>query len=329
MKKILITGASGFMGGHLLEEAVSRGYEVYAGVRQTSKLDNLKGLPVRTFPINLFKTENLHADLKAFANKNGGFEYVIHGAAVTKPKKLEDFMVGNAVFTEQFLNAINDTQPNFKKFIYLSSMAAQGPGDPNTLKPIQESDLPNPNVPYGKSKRAGEVHVEKRTIPYLVIRPIAVYGPGDAKFIGRVIDIIKKGFDVSLGSKKARSAFVHVHDVIRFTFDALESEIINDTFNISDGHYYNQSMLNEHLKVALKKKTISIRIPQTVMLAISYISMGFNSIAGKPTHLSPFKVKELTALNWNIDISKAQKMLDYQPKYDLKSGIEHTIENWK
>ena len=114
MKRILITGASGFLGSHLVDEAVSRGWEVYAGVRKTSSRKYLQHSSIKFFEVDFSKPDQLVEDMRAFAQKTGGFHCVVQNAAVTRPKKIEEFHQGNVVFTELLAKTCLETQPNFK-----------------------------------------------------------------------------------------------------------------------------------------------------------------------------------------------------------------------
>lgn len=323
---ILITGANGFVGSHLVEEANQRGYQVYAGIRNGSGMNSLKGQEFEVFPFELNRPDEVRKHLIEYADHGVEFDHVIHCAAVTKPKKIDEFYSGNSEFTHFFARAIKETHPNFKKFIYISSMAAMGPGDPVSYTPITENDHPRPFTPYGKSKlKAEEYLMSIDGLEYMIFRPMAVYGPRDKKFMLRLIDVLKKGFEVSIGSAKVRSAVVYVKDLTKLMFDGLESEITKEIFNVSDGKYYPQKEIGRTLRKELGIKAMSIRIPRWLMMGIGYGLLYGNRIVQKPLHLSPYKIRELTALNWTVDISKAEKMLDFEPEHYLHSGIKETV----
>ena len=327
MKNILITGASGFVGGHMVEEGNRRGYKVFAGVRGTSDLRFLEGQQYEIFPLDLNKPHEVRNNLIDFRNKGIEFNYVIHCAAITKPKRIEEFYEGNSEFTKTFASELIKEHPSFKKFIYISSMAAQGPGDSVTFAPVTEEHLPKPFTPYGMSKRRAELYLfEMKDLNYVIFRPMAVYGPRDKKFILRLISIMQKGFNVSLGSSKAKSAIVYIDDITELLFNAIESDVVRETFNISDGKTYPQATINRVLSNELGLKTVSLRIPRWFLLGVSYTLYFGNKIIKKPLHLSPFKIKELTALNWTVDISKAQKMLRFYPKHFLDKGVKKTVD---
>ena len=325
-KRILITGSSGFVGSFLVDEGVRKGFEVFAAVRKTSSVKNLKHENLKFFDFDLTDIESLRKDLKNFAEEQGGFHYVIHSAGITKPKRIEEFELGNAVFTRDFANAVLESQPEFKKFTFISSMAAQGPGDPDQKTPILEHHPSRPMTPYGRSKHLAEQYLAQiENLPFLIFRPTAVYGPRDQKFLVRLYSLMKRGFDVTLGDADLQSSFVYVEDLVSLIYDGIDHEVAGEIFNVSDGKYYTQGQLVDFIKKEAKLKTLSIRIPRSVMLGVSYSMLAVNRILQKPVHLSPYKVRELTARNWNVDISKARDILGFDPQFDLKKGVAETV----
>jgi len=325
--KILITGASGFIGAHLVEEALSRDLEVYAGVRSTSSLIRLQDNRIRFFHVDFSKKARLLTDLQEFQQSHGGFQYVIHNAGVMKPRSAAEFYIGNAEFTRDFAQILAETQKNFHKFIYISSVAALGPGDPSTLAPIREDKIPTPITPYGSSKLAAEKYLMQITgLPYNIIRPTAVYGPHDRKFILRIIGMLKNGIEVRLGPSRQALSFIHVDDLSRVVVDACLAEVTREAFLISDGDCYNQREFNKVVKDELDGiQTVGFRIPAAVLMGAGYIGYLWARLLQKPLHLSHFKMREITARNWNVDISKAKTTLSFAPEFDLRSGIKHVL----
>src|SRR5687767_10662918 len=132
-KRVLVTGAGGFIGRYLQEEGLARGHEVYGSFR--NKYEELfiqNG--TKGFFLEFSERDDLIERLEDFAKETGGFEYVIHCAGVTKPERMEEFYKGNVEFTEFFIRALLKTQPAFRKFIFISSLQAMGPGDPVSME---------------------------------------------------------------------------------------------------------------------------------------------------------------------------------------------------
>lgn len=108
------------------------------------------------------------------------------------------------------------------KFLYMSSLAAFGPGAKNTSNPVELTSVPKPVTVYGKSKLAAEKFIsEKSVVPYLIFRPTAVYGPGE-KDILKAIKLMNNRVDFQIGRKEQYLTFIYVKDLARLAFDAIE-----------------------------------------------------------------------------------------------------------
>jgi nucleoside-diphosphate-sugar epimerase len=325
--KVLITGASGFIGRHLVEEALYRNMEVYAGVRASSSKTHLSDPRINFFPFDMDRPEQVYRELKMFQAEMGGFQYVIHNAAVTVPKDVSEFFSGNADFTREFARMLMETQQGLRKFVFMSSIASIGPGDPVTMAPIDEKHARRPVTPYGHSKLLAERYIhEIEALPYIILRPTGVYGPGDMKFVLRVIGLLKRGVELTIGPADQLASYVHADDLAHLTMEACVSKVQREDFNISDGRFYSQREFNLYLKKALGKRTLAIRIPTRAVVATGYAAFHVGRITNRPIRLSHLKMQELTARNWKVDIAKAKEMMGYKPNFDLESGLKNVVE---
>ena len=139
--KILITGASGFIGGFLVEEALKRGYEVWAGVRSHSSRRHLQDERIRFIELDYAHEKELDDQLKAFAQENGGWRYVIHNAGLTKTTDKALFYEVNAENTRRFMEGLARHCPP-EKFLLMSSLSSYGIGDETGFTPIKLTDPP-------------------------------------------------------------------------------------------------------------------------------------------------------------------------------------------
>ena len=179
MKKILITGSSGFIGSFLVEEALKKGYEVYAGIRKTSNVKYLTDPKIKFIELDFSNIDSLNKTISASPH----FDFVIHNAGVTRAIRKQDYFISNYQYTRNLIDVFISQKKVPGKFIYMSSLAAYGPGEPLQLKPIKESDTPNPVTSYGKSKLESEKYLSAlQNFPHIIVRPTAVYGPRDNDF---------------------------------------------------------------------------------------------------------------------------------------------------
>ena len=324
-KRVLVTGAAGFIGRFLQAEGLKRGYEVYGGFRNEAEEALLEDA-TKGFFLEFSERELLHKRLLNFAKETGGFEYVIHCAGVTRPEKIEEFHKGNVEFTDYFIKILLETQPSFKKFVFISSLQAMGPGDPVTMEPINEDSPAKPFTPYGISKFEAEKRITAYPeLDWIIFRPTSVYGPRDTKFIRVIANAVKKGIAVRVGPKGQLVSFVYVKDLARALWDAIDKNVHRQVYVISDGKDYDPSLVNEYLAKHLGVKTRKVKIPRSLLLGIANVRLVVSRILSKPLHVSPFKIKEITARNWRVDNSKIVRELDFKPQYSLEQGIREAL----
>ncbi len=324
MKKILITGANGFVGSHLVVEALNRNYKVFASVRKTS---NFSHLP-------LDKIQLVHPDLsdknklKEFFDSNETFDYIIHNAGVTKTCKKEVFDTVNYQYTKNLIEALRETGKIPQKYIQISSLAAYGPGDPISLKPVKDTDAPQPISLYGESKLKTEKYIKSiKDFPYLIFRPTGVYGPREQDFY-IMFKSIKKGLETYIGTKKQYISLIYVKDLSRLLMDALESEVVHKSYFASDLHTYTAEEFNNRIKKALNAKTVQLVFPAKMVKYLTWLNEKLScKLFGKIPTLNTEKFKEISQQNWLCDSSGLVYDFNFTPEYSLEEGIEETL-NW-
>ena len=226
-----MTGATGFIGSHLVEALLQKEVQVQCLVRQTSDLTWLKNLPI----------EVVHGDCNDKASLGEavkGIDQVFHLAGVTKAIKDKTYFEVNALGTENLIHACLENNPRLQKFIYLSSQAAAGPCQDGGTK--KESDLCEPVSAYGHSKRIGEEFVLAHTheIPLFILRPSAVYGPRD-RDIYAFFKLLSKRINPCLSGQDQHISLCYVRDIIQAILLAAEAqESSGEIFFLSDGHDY-------------------------------------------------------------------------------------------
>ncbi|MCF6183069.1 MAG: NAD(P)-dependent oxidoreductase [Bacteroidales bacterium] len=326
MKKILITGASGFIGGFLVEEALKNNYTVYAGIRETSNLQYLQDKRINFFKANLSSKESIKENLL----KVGKFDYIIHNAGATKTCDKKMFNRVNFEFTKNFIEVLYETNNIPDKFVQISSLAAYGPGNPETLKPIEENDNPNPLSLYGKSKLKAEQYIKSlKDFPYLIFRPTGVYGPREKDYYV-MYKSIKQGIETYVGTKKQYISFIYVKDLAELLIKSLSSSVIQKSYFVSDLKNYTSFEFNSLIKKNLNKKTVSLVFPLFFVKFISIINEKlFCFFSGKISTLNKEKFKEISQTNWLCDSSDLVKDFEFKPKYDLEKGLEESLEWYK
>lgn len=321
MKRVLITGANGFLGYHLIQSAVAQNFEVFAGLRKNSKAGHLDQLPLQYSYLNYESVDDL---AKEIADKK--ISYIIHAAGTTKALKPADFERVNEAYTVNLAKAAKMQGNSFLKMVFISSLAAVGP-----LKAheglLTERTFPSPVTAYGKSKLNAERKLAELEIASVILRPTAIYGPRE-KEIFVVIKTLLKGIDAYIGKKPQKLSFVYASDVADAAVNALLLPV-NGVFNISDGNSYSRYDFADINKQLLERKAFRVHLPQSAVHTLALSMEKINSWFKKPTMLSREKLLELMAENWICDISKAREQLNFMPKYNLEKGLKETLEWYK
>lgn len=325
MKKILITGANGFIGSFLVEEALKRNYEVYAGIRKTSNTEYLTDPRIKFTELDFSDKGNLDKQLSQLPC----FDFVIHNAGTTKAFKKKDYFISNYQYTKNIIDVLISQKKVIEKFIYMSSLAAYGPGDNLRLNFISSTDTPNPVTSYGKSKLESEKYLSSLPgFPHIIIRPTVVYGPRE-KDLFTVFKLINNNLELFVGFKKQQLTFIYVKDLVKAVFKTMESTVINKGYFVSDGNVYDAQSLGNIIKKQLNKKTIRIYFPKKLVRVIAFFSEASKYLTRKQPVLNFDKVNELECVNWKCDAQPLIDEFNFRADYDLHNGIFETIEWYK
>lgn len=329
-KKILITGASGFIGSFIVEEALNRGMDTWAAVRGSSSRQYLQDKRINTIELNLMDADELTLQLKGHH-----FDYIVHAAGVTKCIDKHDFFRINTEGTRHLVAAMERLQMKVERFIYLSSLSIYGAiKEQQPYQEITESDTPQPNTAYGKSKlMAEQVLASAANLPYVVLRPTGVYGPREKDYF-IMAKSIKNHSDFSVGYKQQDITFVYVRDVVQAVFLAMEHGKTGRKYFLSDGKVYQSATFSNLIHRELGSPWwIRMKAPLWVLRCVTFFGEHIGRLTGKITALNNDKYNILKQRNWRCDIQPAIDELGYRPEYDLERGVKETIKwyrenNW-
>ncbi len=325
MQKILITGASGFVGGFLVEEALAKGLDVYAAIRKSSNLQYLKDPRIKFVYINFEDTNSLE---QLFLEHK--FDLIIHNAGLTKTPIKEQYFKVNATYLENMVEALITTDTIPEKFTFISSLAAYGPAEHTENGLVTENSEPHPVTNYGRSKLAAEKYLKSKSeINYTIIRPTAVYGPRE-KDLFTVYDLINKGVEMTVGLKDQTLTFIYVKDLVHIIIASTLDRRKNVAYFVSDLETYTSSSYNEKIRKALQKKwTLKLRLPIPIVRVFGFIAEKVGKINNTYPALNIEKVNELEAKSWNCDTKNLVEDLNFEPKYKLSKGLEESIAWYK
>ncbi len=315
MKKVLVTGGTGFIGSHLVDFLLSqKGLDLFVLVRDPNNLKWLKGLAVHV----------LKGDLLNLPALPSGLDTVFHLAGSTKAVRSVDYYTVNQNGTASLFAAL-EAQKSYPRVVYLSSLAAVGPSLND--RPLREDDPPHPVSPYGKSKRAGEEEALKlkEAFRVVIVRVGAVYGPRDEDFL-HYFRSLRWGFLPSLVGQERLASLCYVKDLVRALDICGRADLASgEIFNIADPTPYSQEAVARAAGKVMEIKLVTLKVPVALASLAATCSGLVARIKKKPAQFNPSKVLDLSQEGWVADTTKAKDRLAFQISYSLAQGIKETI----
>ena len=305
----LVTGATGFVGSHLVEELLARHWKVRCTVRSTSKLRWLEGQAVETVKADLLDGASLAAAGK-------GVDTVFHVAGVLRGENYAEYRRGNVEATKNLL----DATPRAKRFVYVSSITAAGPSPDG--EPLTEE---RPNAPislYGRSKAEAEESVKSRH-GFTIVRPPVVYGPRDEGMLD-LYKTLAKGVKPEIGGPKYTS-LVHVRDLARGLALAGGDKGIGKTFFISNRDAVSFKELAALILKGLGKRAVPVPIPDRVVRFLGGLAEDVTRVTGGGGLFSRDKALEMTQKYWTCSPALSKKVLGWEAEITPEEGFKETL----
>ncbi|MDI6767748.1 MAG: NAD-dependent epimerase/dehydratase family protein [Bacteroidota bacterium] len=324
--RVLITGATGFIGSHLTEQLHQGGHTLRCLIRKNSNLQWIKHLPIEYVEGDYFDPESLRQAVR-------DVDLIYHSAGVTKAKTKAGYYEGNHLPTRNLLQAVLASNQNLIRFVHISSGAAVGPSANNEA--VNESTPFHPITTYGISKKMAEeecLNVMDK-IPTTIVRPPAVYGPRD-KDVFEFFNTMNKGLQPMIGFKDTYVSLIHIKDLIDGIILAGEHpKAIGQTYFISSERYYKWKELGEITARILNKRVFRLRIPKTMIYTIATVAEFLSSFSPKPALINLEKAKDMVQDAWIFSIEKAKKELGFKESLSIEEGIKETVQwyrkhNW-
>ncbi|MEE8360204.1 MAG: NAD-dependent epimerase/dehydratase family protein [Candidatus Omnitrophota bacterium] len=316
----LVTGATGFIGSFIAEELVKRGQRVKALVRRTSNTKFLRSLGVELCYGDLSDAVSISSAVK-------GVDMVFHSAAIVGDwVSREEACKVNVEGTRFLLNASMDEK--IKRFVYISSLAVLGMKDHHKTP----SDPPAPKTGdiYTDTKIDAENLVtefaKKHNFPFTVMRPGFVFGPRDDKVIPKMVDFLKKGKYMFVGSGRNKVNMIYVENLASAIIDAANSnKTLNQVYNITNESEMTMMDVVNMVADLWGCKRPDKHVPKNVAYALCSILEFFAKVtkAKEPPLLNKTRMKFLN-LNLDFDISKLKRDLGYSPNIDMLEGLKRT-----
>jgi len=313
--KILVTGGTGFVGGHLIGELLAAGgNQVTVLVRDSARLATCAFSGAVTA---------LPGDLLSSAPFPEDTELVFHLAAVTKAVSPGEFTRVNLDGTRALMEKLRPLK-KLRKVVLLSSLAAAGPNRDN--EPLREETPAEPISRYGRSKLAQEeIVIAHCPVPYVIIRAPIVFGPGDMDMLD-VFRIINRGIIPVLGRSRRRYSLVYVKDLARGMIAAAFSTSRNETFYVANPEAVEWQAFMEQISLLLGgKKARKIVIPEALGRVLAEFSEMRIRAFGNKAIFNLDKFNEMKSPAWVCSPAKIEALLHFQPCVPLPAALGETI----
>ena len=318
--KALVTGATGFVGGHLAETLRRRGAEVTALVRSPAKAAPLTALGVRTVQ------GDLH-DQAALREATRGQDVIFHVAGLVAARDEADFLRGNRDGTASLLAAAEagETVP---RFVLVSSMAAAGPAPRG--RPLTGDEPPAPVTAYGRSKLAGEAVVRAASIPWVIVRPPMVYGPRDTEVL-KVFRIARLGVAPVFGDGSQELSAIYGPDLAEALVAAATSErTVGRTYYACHPEVFTSAGFVRAVGAAWRGVAAApvrvVPLPAALAQLALRVTGTAARLAGKATILTPDKAHEFFQPAWTGDPAPLEADAGWRAGHDLQSGLAATAQ---
>lgn len=330
MESILVTGASGFIGSFIVEEALNRQLGVWAGIRSSSSREYLSDRQIHLLELDFAHPEKLRKQLSDHQKANGKFDYIVHCAGATKCVDKSEFDHVNYLQTKDFVDALGELDMIPKQFVFISTLSVFGPIREKNYEPITEQDIPAPNTAYGLSKLKAEAYLQSiPEFPYVIYRPTGVYGPREKDYF-LMAKSIQQHTDFSVGFRRQDLTFVYVKDIVQAVFLGIEKEVSRRAYFLSDGEVYQSRTFSDLIRKELGNPfVIHLKCPLIVLKVVSLLAEFWAKRRGTSSTLNSDKYRIMKQRNWQCDITPIIEELGYSPEYKLERGVKETIAWYK
>lgn len=314
---VLITGASGFIGSRLRDALLDAGADVLA-IRRAGSPEARRGRSV----------EADYADLEGLRRlvEREKPAYVFHVAGATKGVTYEDFRTANVMPTANLLTALREAHPELRRFVHVSSLTSYGPS--TKQRPHVEADPRKPIEFYGQSKLEAEEVVEAvgDALPWTIVRPSGVYGPGDVDYF-ELFKSVERGFNLFFGNRERLFSAVYVDDLVRVILDAAESEKTRQKgYFVCDGEPTTWEAFQEQIVRASGKRVRTLNFPEAVVHLAAIGGEIATRIDKKPRLFNRQKARMGAQEAWTCRHDALREDIGYRPEVMPAEGVKRALD---
>ncbi len=318
--RVLVTGATGFLGSHIAEQLARDGHSVRTLVRRSSNRRFLAAFPHEEAIGDVTDPSSLPQALDSV-------DVVVHAAGLVKARSAAQFDAVNAGGTANLLAAADEATPDLRRFVYISSLAAHGPSEDGRPRPV---DAPaNPLTAYGRSKLRGEelVGAWSGSSRAVIIRPATVYGPRDPGLLP-FFSLTRWRLAPLLMGGRNRISIIYAEDAARAIAQTCtaEAEVAGKTYFLDDGNVYSWRDLLAAVEEAVGHRALRLNSPHFAFNAAALVSETYGFILRRPVMLTREKVLEMSQPYWVCSCEMLRQDIGWSPQIDITEGAKLTAQ---
>lgn len=318
----LVTGATGFIGSHLVEALVAHNWRVTCLVRPKSRTDFLESLPV-----HILKGSTEDTDFLADAVSEQ--DYIFHLAGRIRSTRRDIYDRVNHLFTRNLAHSCLQNNPDIKRFVYVSSIAAAGPSEPGDIQ--DETRIPSPTSEYGRTKLKGEQALTEiwDRLNVTIIRPPNVYGPRQQE-TELLIKLIKKRIVPVLKHDRKTTSLIYVKDLVMGMISCLESPQTNrQVYYITNETPYSWKEVILTIKTHVLGVSLYIPLYENIIYSAAWLTDVLKSINLVRSYFGRRAWKAMVETSWLFSSGKAAKDFAFKAEYSIDQGIRETVAYYK
>jgi nucleoside-diphosphate-sugar epimerase len=317
--RALVTGATGFIGSHLVEALIEQNWDVTCLVRLKSRTGFLENFPVK-IRRGSFEDENFLGDTVKDQ------DYIFHLAARIRSARREVYERANFLFTKNLVRACLERNPDVKRLVYVSSIAAAGPSDPGEIQ--DENRPPAPTSEYGRTKLAGEEAVREMwdRLDATIIRPPNVYGPRQQE-TEMLIKLIRRKIVPLLKRDEQITTLVYVEDLIKGLIQAAQStKTKGNIYYLTDSTFHSWKEVLLTIKKNVLDTPFYIPLYESIIFLAAWLTDVLKSMHLIRSYFGRRAWQAMVRTSWLFSSEKAEKDFGFRPEYSLDEGIAETVE---
>jgi nucleoside-diphosphate-sugar epimerase len=309
----VVTGASGFVGSHLVDALVGAGVRTRCVLRPSSSS--------RWLPPAAERAIVSSGDQRALERAVEGAHTIYHLAAATSAVNADGYQRANVELTRALVDVIRASAPN-ARVILCSTLAAAGPS--LNGHPRAGHDPPEPIGPYGASKLASERMLASSGLEHVIVRPPAVYGPRDRDIL-TVFRLALRGVVPSFAPRSQQLSLIHVEDLAESLRLAALNGRGGSLYCVADGPPHSWGDIVDAIGEVLERRVRFVRLPLVVGRVAAHSSCAVARFTGSKPMLTPERVANMAGGAWTCDDARARAELGFTPRIGLRDGLAETV----